>query len=152
MYLPGHGPKHTNYCPKLISNLAKEHKAFVNFELYLFSKVIHIIDKHARNDINKFWRYQLRPPTLLRICLSPYLKMKNRACSHCSVFKQIRYEYDEVFTLLLTDTMLLIRFPDKFFRWKNTVVFECIRIWCTHWKRSVFNTYRIRKYAYLFAY
>ncbi len=59
--------------------------------------------------------------TLLRICWSPYLKTTNSACSHCSVFKQIRHQYDQTntpsntSTLLQANTVLLIPFPDKYF-------------------------------------
>ena len=62
-------------------------------------------------------------------------------CSHCfvfvclhiwrgrtvpvhAVFKQIRHEYDEVFTLLWANTVLIMPFSDKYFHWKNTIVLE----------------------------
>ncbi len=80
------------------------------------------------------------------------MKKKNSACSHCSVFMQLHSEYDEVFTLLQANTVLITAFLDKYFQWKITVAFKCLRIWCSHWKRSVFKMQRIRKYAYLLAF
>ncbi len=62
--------------------------------------------------------------TLLCICLSPYLKMKNIGCSHFSILKQIRYENDEVFTLPQANMVLIMPLRDKYFNSKNTIVFN----------------------------
>ncbi len=56
--------------------------------------------------------------------------------------------------LLHANTMLInlfLSYHTPMFPWKNTAVFQYLPICSWHWKRSVLNTHRIRKYAYLFA-
>ena len=88
---------------------------------------------------------------LLRNCLSPYLQTKT-----VSVYILRKYAMNTIkcSPLLHANTMLIILFLSyhtPMFPWKNTAVFQYLPICCWHWKRSVLNTHRIRKYAYLFA-
>ncbi len=44
-------------------------------------------------------------------------------------------------------------FPVKYLNWKNTIVFKCLRIWCSHWNWSLFNTHHAySKVCVFFAY